>query len=812
MDFLNLSSVDRPIVSHTALGPQLGFLSLKGHESMSELFDFEVELVSATFMLDVRSMLNTDLSIEIETANGSPRFLSGKVTEFELIGREMPTSNYYIYKAKVRPALWFLTQKQDNRIFQNQTVEDILKKVMLPYGFEVDFQLTESYRNWEYCVQYQETDFDFISRLMEHEGMYYYFTHTNGNHTMVITDNTSSHEAYPSYGEFTFYDEQSNLATDTESVAAWGHKALMTTAKYSVVDYDFRKPNVKLDSLDNDVLQGDATESETYEWQAGYQELDDADKYARLRLQEHKTQQEKIVAETTVRGAAPGRIFNLRNHPRVEENGEYLVVRTEYDMGIAGYSSGTNRKDRFNVRMQAIPSNVQFRAPRITKEPKTLGPQTAVVVGPQGEELYTDKYGRVKVQFHWDREGQNDENSSCWIRVSSPWASSGFGGLHVPRIGDEVVVDFIGGSPDRPIVTGRVYNEMNMPPVDLPSEAHTSGYRTRSVFGDANMENFLLFTDKLGAELIDMRAQMDMILNVLNDLDITVGNNRTEHIKNNLKTTVDNTEERTVHSNRTTTINGLETGNYTASRVQTITGTQDTEVTSNDKFIVGGNQTTEITGNRETTVTAAQTNTVMQAVTNTFNNGLTQTVNAALAHHTNTAGYQHTVSGGNWTTNVTGATTFTSTDVINVTCESDINIIAPSSQIVLHAPQVVTESTSKWLEIFTHKILIGGIRNTTMGSAISETVRSDSFTVFSQSSIKKRTSKIGTLKSTVNSVNNTVNNEEKMVKKVKTKYVKKIDKGSKKTDIYLNKLEQGNDRKWKLNGKEVGTASIYMFM
>ena len=610
MDFLNLPSTDRPIVAHTALGPQLGFLSLKGSEALSTLFEFEVELVSGTFMLDVRSMLSTELTIEIETSSGSPRYLSGKVIEFALIGREQANSNYNLYKATVRPAFWYLTQNQDNRIFQNKNVPAILDQVLGTYGFPVEYQLTESYRDWEYCVQYQESDFNFVSRLMEHEGMYYYFKHDNGSHTLVITDAASTHEVFPAYETFTYYDSQGNVASDNESVLTWQRSAGMTTAKYSVVDYDFRKPQVKLDALTSESLAGDDSNSEMYEWQGGYQELDHADQYARLRMQELKVNQELISAVTTVRGAAPGRVFTLRNHPRLVENQEYLIVAVNYQMAVAGYSTGTNRQDHFELFFNAIPSSVQFRAPRITPQPKTSGPQTALVVGPAGQELYTDKYGRIKAQFHWDREGKKDENSSCWIRVSSPWAGGGFGGLQLPRIGDEVVVDFIGGNPDRPIVLGRVYNEMNMPPVELPADANISGFRTQSVFGDSSTENHLLFIDKLGQELVDLRAQYDMVVNILNNLDITVGNNRTEHIKNNLKTTVDSTEERTVDGTRTTTINGLETGNYTASRVQTITGNQDTEVTSDDNFIVGANQTTEIGANHEETISGNDTITV----------------------------------------------------------------------------------------------------------------------------------------------------------------------------------------------------------
>lgn len=728
MDFLNLPSTDRPIVAHTSLGPQLGFLSLKGREGLSKLFEFEVELVSGTYLLDVRSMLSTDLTIEIETSTGAPRYLSGKVTEFALLGRELANSPYYLYKATVRPALWYLTQGQDSRIFQNQNIESILKDVLGRYGFPVEYQLNESYRDWEYCVQYQESDFNFVSRLMEHEGMYYYFKHDDGQHTLVITDDAASHEAFPGYGSFTYFDSQSNVASDNESVDVWHRRAGMTPAKYAVVDYDFRKPQVKLDALTSESLAGDDPSLEMYEWQGGYQEIDHGDQYARIRMQELKVNQEIINGQTTVRGAAPGYVFTLRNHPRSAENKEYLIVDAVYQMGVAGYATGTERQDHFEIFFDAIPSEVQFRAPRITRQPKTSGPQTARVVGPAGQELYTDKYGRIKAQFHWDREGKYDENSSCWIRVSSPWAGGGFGGLQLPRIGDEVVVDFIGGNPDRPIILGRVYNEMNMPPVNLPAEANVSGFRTQSEFGDASTENFLLFTDKLGQELIDLRAQYNMIVNVLNDLDITVGNNRTEAIGSNLVTTVGATEERTVQSTRTTTINGLETGDYTASRVQTITGTQDTEVTSDDKFIVGGNQTTEITGDHTETitgndtisVTGTRTETVTDAVTEhyestydeTIDGITTRTINASTTdkidgmHNLTVTGYTSYKHEGLYFKKIDGNTVHNHVGSVRETMESTWDVIATGDisittggEIFMSSPSVVTVEAPKFSHV-----------------------------------------------------------------------------------------------------------------
>ena len=613
----------RPIIAQTSAPGVLNFLSMTGHEGLSELFEFDVELVANTFMLDVRSQLGKPLTLQIETVSGSPRYLNGFVTGFELIGRELVNSSNYIYKARVRPWLWYLTQTKDNRIFQNKTVPDIIKQVLGDYSFPVEFKLTESYREWEYCVQYQETDFAFVSRLMEHEGIYYWFRHENGQHTLVLTDDISTHPPFPGYDTFTYFDQQNHMMPHEEFVSDWHVLAQITSEGYATVDYDFRKPGAKLDSTSKQPGQANAGDLEVYEWQGGFQEVDHGEKYAKLRLQEIQSGKLQIHGLATVRGVAPGCRFRLRNHPRRSENKEYLCVAAWYRMGVAGYSTGTDRKDHFEVRFQALPTDVQFRAPRATPLPKTSGPQTARVVGPAGEELWTDKYGRIKVMFHWDRQAKGDENSSCWIRVSSPWAGGGFGGLQLPRINDEVVVDFIGGNPDRPVVLGRVYNASNMPPVELPAMATQSGFRSQSVFGDPSTRNHLLFEDKLGQELVDIRAQMDMLVNVIN--------NMTVHIGNNLKTTVVGTETRDVGGTRTTHVVGHEKETFDAGVNRDITkaGLNDTIkggattkiMTGNNIFRVeAGTNTVYIKSNETYTIDGSLTQTVAKPVLQNYNN------------------------------------------------------------------------------------------------------------------------------------------------------------------------------------------------
>jgi len=527
----------RSIVAHTPLGGCLGFRQMNGSEGLSQLFEFDVELVADNYSLDLKSLLGKPLTLEIETVAGS-RFLNGQVTRFQLIGRENAVSRFYIYKASVRPWLWYLTQTSDNKIFQQKTVPDVIKEVLGEYGYPFEMKLSGSYRNWEYCVQYQETDFAFISRLMEHEGIYYYFKHENGQHTLVMTDDIASHEATPGYDSIPYYGPDRHGKPQEEYVSMWEVVAQITPDGYATTDYDFTKPGASLDSVSKRSGGSENGNLEMFEWQGGFQEPDHGEQYSRVRLQELQSIQEQVRGIANARGIAAGFTFNLRNHPRSAENKEYLVVSVNYRMSVAGYATGTGAQEVYEEIFTALPASIQYRAPRITPIPRTHGPQTARVVGPEGEEIWTDRYGRIKVQFHWDRYGKKNENSSCWVRVSSPWAGGGFGGLQLPRIKDEVVVDFIGGCPDRPIVLGRVYNANNMPPVELPGKATISGFRSQSVFGDMSTTNMMLFDDTLGAELITLKAQMDMVIRSLRDMEVVVGNDLRASVTCNAHTTI----------------------------------------------------------------------------------------------------------------------------------------------------------------------------------------------------------------------------------------------------------------------------------
>lgn len=589
--------------------PGLKFRQMTGREGLSQLFEFEVELLADNFNLELRALLGKPLTLELATSF-APRYLSGQVTRCVMVGRENSVSRHYIYRATVRPWLWYLTQTSDNKIFQQKTVPDIIKEVLGEYGYPFELKLTGSYRSWEYCVQYQETDFAFVSRLMEHEGIYYYFTHERDQHTLVMTDDIASHAPRPGYEAIPYFGPDRVTSPKEEYVSMWEVAAQVTPDGYATVDYDFTKPGASLDAMSRRQGGSEPGNLEVFEWQGGFQEAHHGEQYARIRLEELQSTQEQSMGLTNARGVAPGDLFTLRNHPRKAENREYLVVSVNYRMSVGGYSTDAGLEEFYETAFSVLPSNAQFRAPRVTPIPRTHGPQTARVVGPEGKEIWTDKYGRIKIQFHWDRYGKRNESSSCWVRVSSPWAGGGFGGLQLPRINDEVVVDFIGGCPDRPIVLGRVYNANNMPPVELPACATQSGFRSQSVYGDPTMCNMMIFDDTLGAELVHQRAQKDMCHEVVNNhshlvgADYTVEVGRHYSIKANTLT-VEINDETNVTLNGPTTVNRKDysadtvgqvmettTGNVTTSTTGTLTTSQIgvqalTEIGAVGHYLVG---------------------------------------------------------------------------------------------------------------------------------------------------------------------------------------------------------------------------------
>ena len=465
------ASINTPLGSDT-----LVLKSLKGGEELARLFQFELELVSEDYDIDFDKIIGEKVTISLNIGDNDTRYFNGYISHFVQTG---PEGGYAQYQATVVPWLWFLTRTSDCRIFQNKTIPDILEEVFKGNKFDAyERRLSGKYTPWDYCVQYRETDFNFVSRLMEQEGIYYYFKHENGKHTLVLADSPSAHDAYPGYEEIIFRPP-GDVEADGEYIRQWVIHKELRTGVYAHTDFNFEKPKANLRASSDIPRQHAAADLEVFDYPGEYDASGDGEDYAKIRIQELQARHETLYGQTDARGICSGFTFTMKEYERKDQNRKYLVVSANHSIQVDVFESGGDAEDAFyECSFSAIDATVPYRPARITPKPIVQGPQTAIIVGPSGETIYTDKYGRVKVQFHWDRHGKSDANSSCWIRVSQNWGGKNWGGSFIPHVGQEVIVSFLEGDPDQPIITGRVYNADQMPPLDLPAN------KTKSVIRD----------------------------------------------------------------------------------------------------------------------------------------------------------------------------------------------------------------------------------------------------------------------------------------------------------------------------------------
>lgn len=491
------------------------FRKLSGHEAMSEMFELSLTLLGSDARLDRSKLLGQPVTVTIPTQNAlSSRYFNGKITRVAVSAVELSGIRYAAYQLIVEPDLWPMKRDRNLRIFQGQTVPQIINTLLSEYQVNVEDKLNGSYRVWDYCVQYQESSFAFISRLMELEGIAYHFRHEAGKHTMVLTDSATQHQPVSGYETIPYHQTASGGITTEEGIGQWALEDSVTPGIYSLDDYDFRKPNAWLFQARQNPASPSPGSIDVYDWPGRFVDHGHGEFYARIRQERWQVEHQQIQASATAVGIAPGATFTLTNAPFFSDNGEYLTTSADYLFEENSYASGGNSDISHQIHFRVIPSSVVYRPAQVTDWPRTYGPQTAKVVGPEGESIWTDRYGRIKVKFHWDRHAKGDDTSSCWVRVSSAWAGQGFGGVQIPRVGDEVVIDFINGDPDRPIVTGRVYNEASMPPWDLPGDATRMGFMTRSKDGNQDNASYLFFEDKLGEESVDLHSEKNMNVSV----------------------------------------------------------------------------------------------------------------------------------------------------------------------------------------------------------------------------------------------------------------------------------------------------------
>ncbi len=593
----------RPLRLHTPLGDDaLLFRSMTLRDALSAVFEAEIEVLSKKPDINFEALLGHPVSLDIELQDGSERQICGHVTRFAQIGRE---GDYHRYHASVRPWLWFLSRTTDCRVFQNLTVPEIIKQVFGDHGVAVfKDRLTASYPQRVYTIQYRESDLNFVSRLMEEEGIYYYFEHGGGKHTLVLADGIASHSPAPGFEQVPFYlgGQDGGMTVNREHMAHWRTEKSVQPADYVLNDYDFLKPKADLKVKAIVDREHPQAKHEIYDYPGQYVDPGVGEHYARVRIDELQARHERVVGQGPVRGLPVGYLFSLTEHPRGDQNRQYLVAQATLHLSESDYRSGGGEWEA-QVDIQALPSNLPFRPERTTPKPIVQGPQTAVIVGPAGEEIWTDEHARVKVQFHWDRRGKKNDQSSCWVRVSQPWAGQNFGMVAIPRIGQEVVVSFLEGDPDQPLITGRVYNADQMPPWDLPGNKTQSGILSRSSQGGHyDHANALRFEDKKGAEEVWLHAEKDQRIEVEHDESHWVGNDRsktvdhdeTVHIKHDRTETVDHDETITVHNNRSERVDHNET--------ISIGDNRDEDVGKNETVTIGKNQTFDVGQSRTKTV------------------------------------------------------------------------------------------------------------------------------------------------------------------------------------------------------------------
>ena len=594
----------RPLRVSTGLGKDALLLErFTGEEHVSTPFRFTLEMLSENASVDPNAVLRKPITVTVVVPGGKERHFHGFVSRFSAGGRR---SGLTSYRAEMVPWLWFLSLSNDCRIFQNLGVADIVTKVFKDGGFsDFKFKLMGSPPKRVYCVQYRESNLAFISRLLEEEGIFYFFEHTDSGHTLILTDHPSQVPPCPEVSKVRMTMTQSWQMAEEPLVVGVEMETSAVTEKIELTDYDFEKPSASL-KADASGKQRD----EVYDYPGNYTVKSDGDRYARLRLEQKESERELLRGESNTPSFTCGHKFDLTEHANKTLNKSYHLLRVRHSATISNYTTGDGEYDYSNT-FDAIPSSVAYRPPLVTPRALVQGSQTAIVVGPGGEEIYVDKYGRVKVQFFWDRQGKKDASSSCWVRVSAAWAGKQWGFIQIPRIGQEVIVDFLEGSPDQPIIVGRVYNAEQMPPYSLPANMTQSGVLTRSSKGgSAANANQIRFEDKKGNEELLIHAEKDETHAVEHDRTDWVGHDEEHKVDNDERIKIGNDQRVEIGNDRTENVGRNEQVSVGGNRTESVGGNEGVSVAGNRNVTVDGNDSLGVNGDRSKSVGKNENNSV----------------------------------------------------------------------------------------------------------------------------------------------------------------------------------------------------------
>ena len=650
--------MNRVLIAHTPLGRAWWASSLQGEEELSSLYGFRLELKSEESDIDTQSLIGEVCSVACEGNYTAIRYFSGLIINAASKGK---AGKHWLYELLIAPKLWYASYRSDFRIFQEHTVQAIADQILQQNAINYEWRLKNDYKTWEYVVQYGETDLAFLLRLLGHEGIYFWFEHTENGEKLILGDHFSVHEPFAGYEDIPYYPPDTSRA-DEDHFHAWHASRAPGPGKLVQTSYDFKHPSENLQTEFNDPRGHLFDQYEMFAYPGAYTDRKHGQEYAATLLQGLQVGQDTIVLEGSVRGIIPGCSFTLRNHPVEKQNRGYLITKAEYRARNSDYEStdGAQSEEEgayFHVKVTAMPADRQYRTPREKfKMPRAHGPDTAVVVGPAGKEIHDDQYGRIKVHFHWDRYGQKDGSDSCWIRVASPWAGTSVGTVSIPRIGQEVVIDYEHGDPQRPIVTGCVYNAQQMPPWGFAAAHTQSGFVSRSTpGGGASNFNALRFENAMGREVIWLHAERDLKVDVNNDYDLWVGNDQTETIDCKRTVTVGKGDGLTVNEGGREVIIELGGDKLTVEsggREETIKGGEGDTLT-----VDGGKRTETFKNGREVTVESGVGDKLIVdggKRTETFNNAQGVTIKEGRDVFIETGEDTLTVDGGGRTVTVNG--------------------------------------------------------------------------------------------------------------------------------------------------------------
>ena len=677
----------------TELGAQWEPTGMIVTEQFNEPYDMRVELQTYNLEATPSEMLGISVTLVLERGTQVHEF-SGIVERVE----EGATSEHDLFcTITVVPALRALGHRRNSRIFQEMSIPDILKLVLEeglgPYEREVKIELEGNYTPQEYTVQYRETDLDFCSRLMETYGITYRFKSQDGKEVLYLSDSTAAYEDLVTLGNpegvlpMRTRDGAPEMSEDARGFRRES-KLRPTVARTKV--YDWINPATLKEaesdtSAELDIPNGAKLDPEredfdheqpavTYGYRTAGLDTGELDAQIALRRARHQRDAVRCWGLSVATTMTSGSKFELIDHSQVDLNAVYVVTSVTHMAGVFAPPDLLN--ETYVNQFHCMPEAVEWRPARTRPSPRISGFQTATVVGPSGEEIHTDEHGRIKVQFHWDREGQNDENTTCFIRVIQPWAGNGWGFVFLPRIGMEVAVTFLDGDPDRPLVAGCLYNGQNTPPYALPDDKTKSTIKSETSPGGGGF-NELRFEDASGSEEIFIHAQKDFNEEVLNDHNTHVGNNQTN--------TVDVDQEQTIHGNQTETIDGKQEMTVSGTRTVHVVGAFDETLDATEKRTVTGDVTETFAANETRTIGGSQSETVASSVTRTIGASVTETIGA---------GVTQTIA-GSLTQTITGGVTVTTPAAISMTAAAGVTIMAPAGYKVI-APGGTTYVDNFW--------------------------------------------------------------------------------------------------------------------